>query len=56
MVSSVWFHVAGDPYEREWHADCSEPALNILLKQAWRTLECCTHDTYMDCPYYEQMM
>ena len=50
------FYAAGYPYQREWHADCSEPALNILLEQAWRTLECCSHDTYMDCPYYEQMM
>ncbi|MBQ6474394.1 MAG: hypothetical protein IJJ33_20605, partial [Victivallales bacterium] len=27
-----------------------------LLKMAYRTLQCCTHDTFMDCPFYERMM
>lgn len=31
------------------------PTLARLLDNAQRTLECCTWQTYMDCPYYEQL-
>jgi len=52
----VKFYSTGYPYQRQWQAHSSEPALNTLLDLAYRTLECCSHESYMDCPYYEQMM
>lgn len=30
--------------------------LDRLARLAQRTLEMCSHDTFMDCPYYEQLM
>jgi len=32
-----------------------EIRLNNLLRKSWHTLECCTFETFMDCPYYEQL-
>lgn len=31
------------------------PELNRMLEVGWRTARLCAHETYMDCPYYEQL-
>jgi len=31
------------------------PELNKMLDIGWRTARLCAHETYMDCPYYEQL-
>lgn len=36
--------------------DSSDPRLARLIPIALRTLAMCSHETYMDCPHYEQMM
>ncbi len=33
----------------------SDPSLEEVIGPAIRTLEMCSHETYMDCPYYEQL-
>ena len=47
----------GYPFERkarfESEADNSE--LQQILDVGWRTATLCAHETYMDCPYYEQL-
>lgn len=35
---------------------CSEPQLVNALDKCFRSLQMCSHETYMDCPYYEQVM
>lgn len=35
---------------------CSDPRLEQVIKPALRTLQMCMHETYFDCPYYEQLM
>jgi hypothetical protein len=55
----------GYPLERafEWEAGgggevgphAPEEVLQKIADVSWRTLRCCTWETYMDCPYYEQM-
>lgn len=52
----IKFYSCGFPFEKKWHARSSDEELNKVLDLAYRTLECCSHDTFMDCPYYEQMM
>ncbi|MFA6134205.1 MAG: alpha-L-rhamnosidase [Phycisphaerae bacterium] len=44
------------PYEFEGAFACSDPAMEEVIPRALRTLEMCSHETYMDCPYYEQLM
>ncbi len=44
------------PYEFTGRFDVPSQALTDLAPLAIRALEMCSHETYMDCPYYEQMM
>ena len=32
-----------------------DPSLDKMLEIGWRTARLCAHETYMDCPYYEQL-
>lgn len=34
--------------------ECSDPYLNKMQDISINTMLCCTHDTFYDCPYYEQ--
>lgn len=45
-------------YPFEMQADLSElpPFLQKIGPRMMRTLQCCMHETYMDCPHYEQLM
>ena len=44
------------PLEARTTLSCDDEALNAILPMCWRTLQMCTHETFMDCPYYEQLM
>ncbi|MDR2499210.1 MAG: alpha-L-rhamnosidase N-terminal domain-containing protein [Tannerellaceae bacterium] len=33
----------------------AQPDLNQMLEIGWRTARLCANETYMDCPYYEQL-
>ncbi|MEK7475758.1 MAG: alpha-L-rhamnosidase C-terminal domain-containing protein [Candidatus Coatesbacteria bacterium] len=33
---------------------CSDPGLERMWDVSWRTFQNCAHETYEDCPYYEQ--
>ncbi len=45
----------GFPFERRAAFDAGSPELKRLLDVGWRTARLCAHETYMDCPYYEQL-
>jgi hypothetical protein len=43
------------PFERKARFDAGSPELDRILDVGWRTARLCAHETYMDCPYYEQL-
>ncbi len=45
----------GYPFERKARFDAGSPELQKILDVGWRTARLCAHETYMDCPYYEQL-
>ncbi len=44
------------PYQFSGHYEVPSQELTDLVPLAIRVLEMCSHETYMDCPYYEQLM
>ena len=44
------------PYESEGSFDDGDPELAGVLGLAVRGIQMCSHETYMDCPFYEQLM
>jgi alpha-L-rhamnosidase len=45
----------GYPFERRAAFDAASPEITRMLDVGWRTARLCAHETYMDCPYYEQL-
>lgn len=35
---------------------CDDKSIDDIVRIAVRGMECCTHEMFMDCPYYEQQM
>ncbi len=45
----------GYPFERKARFDAGNELLTKILEVGWRTARLDAHETYMDCPYYEQL-
>ncbi len=45
----------GYPFRRRAKFDAGDEELDRILEIGWRTARLCAHETYMDCPYYEQL-
>jgi hypothetical protein len=45
----------GYPFERKSHVETGSTVLPQILDVGWRTARLCAHESYMDCPYYEQL-
>jgi hypothetical protein len=43
------------PIENSAAFESSDPALAKIIPLAVRALQACSHETFMDCPYYEQL-
>jgi len=49
-------HETHYPFKKEAKLATSDKLLTSFFPIAWRTMEMCSHETYMDCPYFEQLM
>jgi len=45
----------GFPFQRRATFDGGSPEIDRILQVGWHTARLCAHETYMDCPYYEQL-
>jgi len=45
----------GYPFVRKARFDAGDAELEKILDVGWRTARLCAHETYMDCPYWEQL-
>jgi hypothetical protein len=43
------------PFERKARFESDAAELTRILDVGWQTARLCAHETYMDCPYYEQL-
>jgi alpha-L-rhamnosidase len=43
------------PFTARARLEADVPDLDRILDVGWRTARLCAHETYMDCPYYEQL-
>jgi alpha-L-rhamnosidase len=55
VVEEITATATGFPFVRTAKFDAGVPELNQILDVGWRTARLCAHETYMDCPYYEQL-
>lgn len=44
------------PFEMEGRIETDDARLDAVVPIMYRTLQMCAHETFMDCPYYEQLM
>jgi alpha-L-rhamnosidase len=43
------------PFDERARFASDDPELEKIWEVGWRTARLCAHETYMDCPYYEQL-
>jgi alpha-L-rhamnosidase len=48
-------HFTAYPFEERARFDAGDAILGRLWEVGWRTARSCAHETYVDCPYYEQL-
>ena len=55
VMETLSFFEARYPLEGEGTLEANDPRWKASGLMALRTLQMCAHETYMDCPYYEQL-
>lgn len=56
VIHAVEFIETHYPIVPESRFDCNRPEYRAVTPLLLRTLKMCTHDVFMDCPYYERLM
>lgn len=55
VVRSLRYRFTAYPYRVDGRFECSDPRLEAIWRVALHTMRLCSHETFEDCPYYEQM-
>lgn len=54
-LNNIYGIFTGYPFELKSQLTTSNTEINKMLEIGWRTARLCATETYMDCPYYEQL-
>ena len=54
-IHSLFYRSTGYPFDLKTQIQCSDESFDSIWDISLRTLKRCMHETYMDCPYYEQL-
>ncbi len=55
IIEDIYGIFTGYPFKMNAQFDAGNDTLNKILETGWRTARSCAMETYMDCPYYEQL-
>jgi alpha-L-rhamnosidase len=55
VIEGLEAYATGFPFAEKGRFDAGDPTLARIWETGWRTARLCAHETYMDCPYYEQL-
>ena len=55
MIDDIYGTFTGFPFKYNAVIDADNPELKTIMETGWRTARLCAVETYMDCPYYEQL-
>jgi alpha-L-rhamnosidase len=55
ILKDVTYRFTTYPQELRASYESSDPDSEKMMEISWRTLQLCSHETYEDCPYYEQL-
>ena len=54
-IRALGYRFTAYPYHVAAEFACSDVRLERIWRAALRTMRLCSHETFEDCPYYEQM-
>lgn len=54
-LTDLGYRFTAYPYRVEAEFACSDPRLERIWQTALHTMRLCSHETFVDCPHYEQM-
>ncbi len=55
-LSKIELNETRYPLEYQGSFSCNEESIQPIIDLSVRGMQMCSHETYMDCPYYEQLM
>lgn len=55
VLEEIYGEFTGYPFTRDASLETDRQELKDILDIGWRTARLCAWETYMDCPYYEQL-
>ena len=55
IIEDIYSLFTGYPFELTAEFNANDKTLDKIFEVGWRTARSCAWETYMDCPYYEQL-
>jgi hypothetical protein len=55
IIEDIYGTFTGYPFKKNALVETGDPTHTQMLDIGWRTARLCAFETYMDCPYYEQL-